>query len=176
MILTDAFSWPASVECPVVSRALACGLLSTLLSFSAFAQSGQGEGKLTGPDFSGDYVLLRSTGALQGAAPRELQLSQTDKTFTVIAARESGTWTTIEFPLTLDWIQDGDDGKVKAWFSYGDALITERAIDLNSGYFRQIEVWSHLGNGTIRLCRDAYARTSLWTDSRRSGCATYARR
>jgi hypothetical protein len=159
-----------------VSRAIAYGLLSILLSSSAFAQSGREEGKLTGPDFSGDYVLLRSTGALHGAAPKELQVSQTDKTFTVRAARDSGTWITTQFPLSLDWTQDGNDGKVKAWFSYSDSLITERAIDLDSGYFRQIDVWSRLGDGTIRLCRDAYARTSLWTDSQRSGCATYSRR
>ena len=101
-----------------------CAVL--MLAVSAFALSQEGDA--TGPNFSGDYVLIRATGALRGAAPKQLHIVQTERLFRVGAV--DGHWETnwTQFPLKTDWIDDGGNGNVKAYFSYGGSLPNERLI------------------------------------------------
>jgi hypothetical protein len=150
--------------------------LALLMSCHATSgQSGRPEGAPTGPNFSGDYILIRETGDLRGIAPKRLQIVQTKKVFTITETNSDGRLKSNRFPFSAEFVDDGDKGKAKAWFSWSDKLITERAINVTAGYYRQLDAFSLLGNGNIRLCRDAFWRGKRGTESR-SGCASYARR
>lgn len=152
-------------------QAIVCAVL--MLAVSAFALSQEGDA--TGPNFSGDYVLIRATGALRGAAPKQLHIVQTERLFRVGVADGHGIPKWMSFPLKTDWVEDDGNGKVKAYFSYG-GLDTERAIKLRYGYFNELDRWTFLGKSTIKLCKDAYARKSFWDELEKSGCAEYSRR
>jgi|SRR6266567_1328571 len=142
---------------------------------TASGQSGRPEGAPTGPNFSGDYTLIRATGDLRGIAPKRLQIAQTEKVFTITETNSHGRSKSNRFPFSAEFVDDGDKGKAKAWFSWSNKLITERAINVTAGYYRQLDTFSSLGNGNIRLCRDAFWRGEHGTESL-SGCASYARR
>lgn len=124
-----------------------------------------------GPNFTGDYVLIRTTGAWRGSAPKELHILQTEHLFRVGAVDGHGQTNWTHFPLKSN---EGGNGKVKAYFSYG-GLTPERAIDLRQGYYRQSDRWTFLGKDTIKVCKDAYARRSLWEELEKTGCAEYSR-
>lgn len=141
---------------------------------TASGQSGRPEGALTGPDFSGDYVLILATGDLLGVAPKVLRIVQTERVFTVTETNSNGRAKSNRFQFSAEFVDDGKKGRAKAWFSWG-RLITERAINVRSGYYRQMDTFSELGNGNIRLCREALWRGEGGTESR-YGCASYARR
>lgn len=140
----------------------------------SFSSSRAQEGDSTGPNFTGDYVLLRASGALRGAAPKELHILQNERMFRLEAVTRRGMTTSTRIPLKTDWVDDDGNGKVKAYFSYG-ALNTERAIRSKDGYYNQLDRWTILGKSAIKLCKDAYA-TSFWKELHESGCAEYSRR
>lgn len=133
------------------------------------------EGDPTGPNFTGDYLLIRTTGALHGAAPKELHIVQTERLFRVGAVDEQGATKWMWFPIKSDWVKDDDNGKVKAYFSY-NGLNTERAISMRFGYYNELDRWTFLGKSTMKLCKDAYARKSFWEEFEKTGCAEYSRR
>jgi hypothetical protein len=142
---------------------------------TASAQSGKPESAPTGPNFSGDYILIRATEDLHGVAPKRVQITQTEKVFTITETNSDGRSKINRFQFSAEFVDDGDKGKAKVWFSWSNRLITERAINVTTGYYRQLDTFSSLGNGNIRLCRDAFWRGEHETESR-SGCASYARR
>ena len=150
---------------------IACTALLFIISAVGLSQ----EGDPTGPNFTGDYVLIRTNGALHGAAPKELHIVQTEPLFRVGAVDEHGVTKWTGFPLKTDWVDDDGNGKVKAYFSY-NGLNTERAIRLRFGYYNELDRWTFLGKSTMKLCKDAYARRSFWEEFEKSGCAEYSRR
>jgi hypothetical protein len=147
-----------------------CAALLLIISTFGLSQ----EGDSAGPNFSGDYVLIRTTGALHGTAPRRLHIVQTERLFRIGTVDDHGVTTWTRVPLKTDWVDDDGNGKVKAYFSYG-GLTTERAINLRQGYYRQMDHWTVLSKSTIKLCKDAYARKSFWEELEKSGCAEYSR-
>jgi hypothetical protein len=149
-------------------------VLAVILAFLSVDAFSQPEGKLTGPDFSGHYKLVSARGAASGTAPRAIQIAQSGRWFRVGVVVENQTQWTV-FPITTEWVEDGGKGQVKAFFD-GDALIAERAKGKAAGrYYRQLDRWTFLGRDSVRICRDAYFRESLWQEHERHGCATYQR-
>ena len=142
---------------------------------TASGQWGGPEGAPMGPNLSGDYTLIRATGDLRGVAPKRLQIDQTEKALTITETNSDGGSKSNRFQFSAEFVEDGDKGKAKAWFSWSNRLITERAINVIAGYYRQLDTFSSLGKGNIRLCRDAFWRGKHGTESR-SGCASYGRR
>ena len=153
-----------------MKQAVICAAVLVMTASFALSQ----EGDPTGPNFTGDYVLIRSTGGLRGRAPKQLHIIQTERLFRVGTVDDHShiTWTKV--PLRTDWVSDDGHGKVKAYFSYG-TLNTERWIKLKDGYYTELDRWSFLGKATIKVCKKANARKSLWEEFEQSGCAEYAR-
>jgi hypothetical protein len=151
-------------------QVIVCASLLLLTSTRGLPQ----EGSTTGPDLSGDYVLIRTTGDLVGVGPRKLHIVQTQRLFRVGTAGDDGLITWTGFPLKADWVDDHGNGKVKAYFSDG-GVTTERAINLKQGYYRQLDRWTELSKTTIKVCKEAYARKSFWEELKQSGCAIYSR-
>ena len=127
-----------------------------------------------GPNFSGDYTLIRARGDLGGIAAKELQIAQTENVFTIIEISSDGRSKSGRFPFSAEFVDDGDNGKVKAWFSWANKLVIERRINLRSSYYGKLDTFSELGNGNIRLRREGFSKGNHGTESR-SGCASYAR-
>jgi hypothetical protein len=146
-----------------------------IVATSTRGQTGRPEGAPTGPNLSGDFTLIRATGDLHGIAPKRLQIAQSEKVFTISETSSDERSISSRFPFSPEFVEDDGRGKLKAWFSWSNRLITERAINHTSGYYRQLDEFSELGNGNIRLCRRAFSREEHGTESR-SGCAKYARR
>jgi hypothetical protein len=156
-----------------MKRAIFCWLALLICCHAASGQSGRPEGAPTGPNLSGDYILIRATRDLRVAAPKRLQITQTEKVFTITETTSGGRSKTNRFPFSAEFVDDGDKGKVKAWFSWANKLIAEREINVTSGYYRQLDTFSPLGKGNLRLCREAFWQGKHGTESR-VGCASYA--
>jgi len=158
-----------------LAQSLQCCVAATsiLLSTSIFAQSG--EGTLTGPNISGNYILLSTRGAARGAAPDALRIVQTARSFRVGWLKDGKEhWST--FPFSTEWIEDSKGGRAKAFFEgSGGALIAERYKETGAGRFSQLDRWTLLGPNTVRVCRSAYVTRSSSLPEEKFGCAVYSR-
>ena len=154
-----------------MKEAIICATLLVMISTFGLCQ----EGDRTGPNFTGDYVLIRATGGLRGRASRHLHIVQTERLFRVATVDDHGRMTWAEVPLKTDWVADDGHGKVKAYFAYG-TLNTERWIKVKDGYYTQLDSWRFLADNTIKVCKEANARKSLWEEFAQSGCAEYSRK
>jgi hypothetical protein len=161
-----------SIQNAITQSVLACVVaISVFLSISTFAQ--RAEGTLTGPDFSGDYILVSARGAASETAPTTLHITQSADSFRV-GWLSVGKQHWSMFPISTEWVKDGGGGRAKAFFD-GDALITERYKDTSVGRHGQLDRWTFLGPRTVRVCRSAYVRESLYQEEEKSGCAVYSR-
>jgi hypothetical protein len=157
-----------------IAQSLQCSvaMILVLLSTSIVAQSG--EGTLTGPDFSGDYILVSARGATSETAPTTLHIVQSADSFRVGWIKEGEQhWST--FPISTEWVEDGSGGQAKAFFEGSGTLIAERSKDTSAGFYRQLDRWTLLGVSTVRVCRSAYVRKSFYQGKEKSGCAVYSR-
>jgi len=158
----------------IVQIVIALVLAHSVAVVSA-TQAQSSEGTLAGPDFSGKYVLVTARDAAVGTAPAELYIVQSTGSVRVQGTVSGSRQKSSTFPISTEWIEDGNGGRVKAFFD-GGALVTERYKDTDSGRYGYLDTWTFLGPNTLRLCRSAYVRRSLYQQNEKSGCAVYSRR